>query len=156
MPRRCGANPVTSTPSNRTLPALARMHPVMNPRVVVLPQPDGPTSATSSPWPTVRLSPCTAATWPYSTVRPSMSNLTVGSHSRRRTPSNSTSNRAAEPADADQAPLQDREDGQHWHERDQAAGRQQRPVDAVADLLDVPLERHGVRLGRVLRDQDQR
>src|SRR5882672_6127225 len=147
MPRFCGDIPVTSTPSKRTLPLLPRMKPVMKPSVVVLPQPDGPTSATSSPWPTVRWRSCTAASWPYSTVRPSMSSFMGDS---------SASDRSAQPADADEAALQEREDRQHRHERDEAAGRQERPVDAVADLLDVALERHGVRLGGVLGDQDER
>src|SRR5437868_4074412 len=98
------------------------MKPVMNPRVVVFPQPDGPTRATSSPWPTVRFSPRTAATGPYSTVRPSMSSFTGDS---------SASDGPAKPAHADQTPLEDREDRQHWHEGNQTPGREQRPVDAV-------------------------
>src|SRR6185437_6849032 len=156
MPRRWGARPVTSTPSNRTRPALARMKPVMNPSVVVLPQPDGPTRATSSPWPTVRFSPCTAATWPYSTVSPSMSSFMADSRWDRCASPTSSPDRPAQAADADEPALQDREDGKHRDQRNEAPGRQQRPVDSVADLLDIALEGDGVGLGVGLRDEGQR
>src|SRR5689334_4405098 len=132
------------------------MKPVMKPRVVVLPQPDGPTSATSSPWPTVRFKPWTAATWPYSTVRPSMSSFMDDSPTNRGGPPCSSPDRPAEPADPNETLLQQRECAQDRHERDQAAGRQERPVDPVTDLLDVPLESDGVWLRAVLGDQDQR
>jgi len=49
MPRRCGGRPSTSRPSTTSLPSSGRMKPAISRSVVVLPQPEGPSSVSSSP-----------------------------------------------------------------------------------------------------------
>ncbi len=46
---RPGAARSTGAPSTRTVPAVWRRKPAMTRKSVVLPQPDGPSSATTSP-----------------------------------------------------------------------------------------------------------
>ena len=55
MLRRLASRPVTSSSPMRTRPASGRSKPAIIRSVVVLPQPDGPSSVTSSPGATVRL-----------------------------------------------------------------------------------------------------
>src|SRR6516165_159464 len=52
--------PVTSEPSSRTFPAVGCSKPAISRRVVVLPQPDGPSSEKNSPLATVRSTLSTA------------------------------------------------------------------------------------------------
>src|SRR5882724_4394356 len=76
MRRRSGGITLPGADSTRSptriSPASGAMKPATSRRVVVLPQPEGPRSATSSPGRTVRSSPDTAATSPKRLVRPVM------------------------------------------------------------------------------------
>ena len=54
MSRFSGAVCVRSTPSNRIWPSAGNSNPAMQRSVVVLPQPEGPSSDTNSPFATVR------------------------------------------------------------------------------------------------------
>ena len=47
--RLCGGTRVTSRPLRTTRPSVGRMNPAMIRSSVVLPQPEGPSSVTSSP-----------------------------------------------------------------------------------------------------------
>ena len=47
--RRCGGTRVTSRPSNQTLPALGVSSPAISRNNVLLPEPDGPSTTSSSP-----------------------------------------------------------------------------------------------------------
>src|SRR3954470_5532012 len=71
--RFSGGRPAMSTPSKAMRPASASAKPAMQRRVVVLPQPDGPSSDSSSASPISRLRPPTAlAPVPYRFVSPSI------------------------------------------------------------------------------------
>ena len=65
----------TVRPSIRTDPLAARTRPEMVRNRVVLPAPFGPTTATASPEPTSRLTPCSASTAPYLATRDSTSSI---------------------------------------------------------------------------------
>ena len=55
---------VTSRPAIRMRPSLGSSRPAIMRKVVVLPQPEGPSSVTSVPVSTVKLTPATAVAWP--------------------------------------------------------------------------------------------
>ena len=59
-----GRGPVTGWPSTSTRPPLGARNPAMTRRSVDLPQPEGPTMATSSPRPTARSMSRSASTGP--------------------------------------------------------------------------------------------
>jgi hypothetical protein len=61
MRRRCGGIAVTSVPATSTRPESGRSSPATIRNVVVLPQPDGPSSATRLPRSTDRSIPSTTA-----------------------------------------------------------------------------------------------
>ncbi len=63
-----GSGPVTARPSTSTRPRLGGRSPAMTRRSVDLPQPDGPTMATSSPRPTARSMSRSASTVPDAVV----------------------------------------------------------------------------------------
>ncbi len=60
--QRCGDE--ISVPSTQMLPPLSSMKPAIMRKVVVLPQPDGPSKVTSSPRSSCRLTSLTTATLP--------------------------------------------------------------------------------------------
>src|SRR5258708_8284594 len=68
--RRRGGWRVTSTPSISTAPRLGRVKPAIMRKVVVLPQPDGPSSTTNSPGATSMLTSSTAASAPNALLTP--------------------------------------------------------------------------------------
>jgi hypothetical protein len=62
--RSCAARRVTSTPPMWIVPSLTASSPATMRNVVVLPQPEGPSSVTSSPGWIVKLIASTAVTLP--------------------------------------------------------------------------------------------
>jgi hypothetical protein len=72
-PRSRGSRSLTTRPSMRISPALGSMKPAIMRKVVVLPQPDGPTSTTNSPSSMVRPRLRTATTLPNALLRPTSS-----------------------------------------------------------------------------------
>src|SRR5579859_541009 len=64
MGRLLAARPVMSSPSSRTVPALGVSKPAIMRRIVVLPQPLGPSKVRNSPRSTLRLICSTAALRP--------------------------------------------------------------------------------------------
>src|SRR5271166_335426 len=64
MSRSFGATEFTSVPSMRISPSLTVSSPAIMARSVDLPQPDGPTSATNSPWRASRSMPLRTSTGP--------------------------------------------------------------------------------------------
>src|SRR4051812_11178339 len=64
-PRRLGFTLRRSSPSSRIAPALGSTKPAIICSVVVLPQPEGPSSETNSPFSTPSDSPSTATWSPY-------------------------------------------------------------------------------------------
>ena len=62
MSRSRGETSLTTRSPSRTVPDVMVSRPATMRSAVVLPQPDGPTSATNSPSSTSRLSPLTAVT----------------------------------------------------------------------------------------------
>src|SRR5580692_6252778 len=60
MKPTCGLGPSTDSPPSDTMPSLGRSRPATRLRMVLLPQPDGPTIATNSPSRTEKLSRSTA------------------------------------------------------------------------------------------------
>src|SRR6266850_6964482 len=83
MRRRSGGITVPGDESTRSptriSPASGAMKPATSRSVVVLPQPEGPSRATSSPGCTVSSRPATAATSPKRLVRPVMTTPGMGS-----------------------------------------------------------------------------
>src|SRR5215218_8768527 len=71
-----------SAPATRTLPPLGSSRPAIVRTAVVLPQPFGPISATTSPASTRRSSPSRATSRPYSRRRPSTSSTAAGGSGR--------------------------------------------------------------------------
>src|SRR5438094_7404056 len=71
MSRSLGSTPLTIRPSIETVPALIVSSPATMRRRVDLPQPDGPTTTTSSPSATAQLTPCTTSRVPYDLRTPS-------------------------------------------------------------------------------------
>ena len=69
MSRRWAGTPVTSLPPTSTWPRSTVSRPPSTRSAVVLPQPDGPSSDTSSPGSTCRSSPSSAGTPPYARWR---------------------------------------------------------------------------------------
>src|SRR5215472_17187316 len=65
MSRSFGSTSFTSRPPMKMLPAVRSTRPAIRFRVVVFPQPDGPTRATNSPSATVRDTWSTAWNEPY-------------------------------------------------------------------------------------------
>ena len=65
MLRAFASTSVTLRSPIQISPALGSWKPAIMRKVVVLPQPDGPSSVSSSPGATSRLTSCTAATSPF-------------------------------------------------------------------------------------------
>ena len=74
--RRCGGTPVMSCPSIRMRPLSGLSKPASRRSRVVLPQPEPPSRANSSPRAISRSTPATASTAPKRLVTPSI--LTIG------------------------------------------------------------------------------
>src|SRR6266436_10052762 len=72
MSRLLAGRRVMSRPPTVICPLSASSSPASSRRVVVFPQPDGPSRATSSPGRSVRSSPSRAVTGPYRRVSPSI------------------------------------------------------------------------------------
>src|SRR5689334_98728 len=72
-PRRAGLIASRSSPSSRTAPEVGSTKPAIICKVVVLPQPDGPSSETNSPFSTLSDKPSTAFRPPKILVRLSSS-----------------------------------------------------------------------------------
>src|SRR5690349_7145029 len=70
-PRRLGATPERSRPRSRIAPEVGSTQPPIICRVVVSPQPEGPSRETNSPCRTESETPSTAVTGPKRRVRPS-------------------------------------------------------------------------------------
>src|SRR5258707_4706079 len=77
MSRLLAGSRVMSAPATVIWPASASSSPASSRSVVVLPQPDGPSKATSSPACTVRSSPSRATTRPYLRLSPSIRTSTA-------------------------------------------------------------------------------
>src|SRR5258707_11594869 len=77
MSRLLAGSRVMSAPATVIWPASASSSPASSRSVVVLPQPDGPSKATSSPACTVRSSPSRATTGPYLRLSPSIRTSTA-------------------------------------------------------------------------------
>src|SRR6185436_17127416 len=71
MSRSFGSTPLTIRPSIATVPALTPSSPATMRNRVDLPQPDGPTTTTSSPSATAQLTPCTTSRGPKDLRTPS-------------------------------------------------------------------------------------
>src|SRR5215470_6800778 len=67
-----GGSNVTRAPSIHTSPSVGTAKPAMHASVVVLPDPDGPSSVRNSPGRAVRVTPSTARVAPKVLTRPSM------------------------------------------------------------------------------------
>src|SRR5690606_3783728 len=80
MSRSPGATSFTTRPPMRSVPALISSSPATMRNSVVLPQPDGPTSTSSSPSATSKLAPATA-TWPFGYCLRSLSSCTCATRS---------------------------------------------------------------------------
>jgi len=77
--RSYGGASVTSTPPIETVPAVGRSKPAIVRRVVVFPQPEGPTSVTNSPRSISRSTSSTASTPPgYRFVMPDSAMSLIG------------------------------------------------------------------------------
>ena len=72
MSRSRARRKVTSSPSSRMRPEVGSSSPAIMRKVVVLPQPDGPSSTKNSPFPTVRFERFTAVKSPNALCRSSM------------------------------------------------------------------------------------
>src|ERR1700761_8555470 len=77
MSRLCGGMYVTSRPPNEIVPEVGRMKPPRMPSSVVLPEPDGPSSETNSPAPTLRETSSRARTAPYALLADLISTLSA-------------------------------------------------------------------------------
>src|SRR5438034_8075275 len=73
-----------SRPPRRIPPAVGTMNPAIMRNVVVLPQPDGPSSTTSSPCAISRSTPATARTSPYVLVSAVSCRRAIGSKHARQ------------------------------------------------------------------------
>src|SRR5262249_4738498 len=80
---RCTGSPISSWPSNRAEPRVARSTPEIRLNTVVLPAPFGPTRLTISPSSTSIDSSSTATRPPKATVRPRTSRIARRSPNRR-------------------------------------------------------------------------
>ena len=76
-PRLAGLTARRSRPSSRIAPEVGSTKPAIICSVVVLPQPDGPSSETNSPFSTPSDSPSTAVCWPNCLVRFSSSRKAI-------------------------------------------------------------------------------
>src|SRR3954447_11449743 len=70
MLRRSGGTPVIDRPATRISPDVGSSKPAIILRIVLLPQPDGPSSEKNSPRSTTRSTPLTALTVPNSLRTP--------------------------------------------------------------------------------------
>src|SRR5690606_17678279 len=82
MSRSPGATSFTTRPPMRSVPALISSSPATMRNRVVLPQPDGPTSTSSSPSATSKLAP-TTPTWPFGYCLRRLSSCTCATRSSR-------------------------------------------------------------------------
>src|SRR5262245_22885146 len=89
--------PVTGLPRSRTSPAVGVSRPPTIRITVVLPQPDGPTSTTNSPWPMPRSRGSTTGTTPWA---PCANDLVSPRNSMKAVPGSA---KIAEPASVEQA-----------------------------------------------------
>src|SRR5438270_2618697 len=77
MSRLCGGIQVTSRPPKWIEPDEGRMKPPRIPSSVVLPEPEGPSSETNSPAPTLRDTSSRARTAPYALLADLISTLSA-------------------------------------------------------------------------------
>src|SRR5690348_12288607 len=82
--RRCGGTPVMSCPSISMRPASGVSKPASRRNRVVLPHPEPPSRANSSPRAISRSTPATASTWPNRLTNPAI--LTIGPATEIRSP----------------------------------------------------------------------
>src|SRR3712207_6689201 len=92
-PRRCVGSPVTSAPSNPTRPLRGRSSPATARSRVDLPQPEGPSTASTSPSGNRNETSSTALTPSNATVRPSTSSTSERSHGAYAKPLHSRDHR---------------------------------------------------------------
>src|SRR6266567_8503931 len=142
MSRSIGASSFTTVSSIRTRPEVMLSSPATMRKVVVLPQPEGPTSTTNSLSWISRLTSMTAWTSSYFLLRPRMTTLAICSSLYR-------------PGDAGDV-MFDKE-GIDESDRDrpqQRTGHQLAPVEHVAPhQLGGDADRHGLLLGRGQKNQ---
>src|SRR5258705_39155 len=142
-PRWWAGRSVTSWPSIRTRPAVGSTKPAIRLRVVVLPQPDGPSSESSSPSYTTRSRPATARTPSYSRLQPASS--TTGRAIRSVSPV------VEEHAAQVQEPVGEPDDQEGAHDEE---GRQR--GDGRIGVVDHVAEHgHGEDLGQAGRDEER-
>src|SRR5215831_19345112 len=108
-----------SFPPSRISPAVGSTKPAIMRSVVVLPQPEGPSSTTSSPCRMSRSTSATACTSPYVLVRPLSCSRAIAS---------SEHSRELDVTVGEQHPGSDERDLQHRHRRD-------RRIDAPLQIL---------------------
>src|SRR5579864_6699589 len=146
MSRWRGGVLVTTRSLILTVPAVMSSSPATIRNVVVLPHPDGPTSATNSPSSTSRLMLFTATTPPANSFR---------TDSRTMLPISRFPLSSCGPAEhPTNVSIQEQRDDRRWHQRDHATRGQQRIVGRV--LADELGDQDGDRLGRRARPEEQR
>src|SRR5258705_6506049 len=141
MRRRSGGTTTAAEESTRSPTRISPPSGVRKPatrrRVVVLPQPEGPSRATSSPGCTVRSRPATAATSPKRLVRPVMTTPGMGSARSAR------GSRAHDVAT--EQGLHERHDGEGHHEHEDAEDRDGAELAFFLQIEDH--HRHDLRIG---------
>src|SRR5215467_2938255 len=81
-PRLAGGTPRIGLPSISTWPPLIGSNPQIRRNKVDLPQPDGPTKTTNSPWAMSRLTSCSTSTGPKRLLTPRSSTCDIGASFR--------------------------------------------------------------------------
>src|SRR5215217_2818418 len=119
-------------------PAVMSIRPAMRFRVVVLPQPDGPTRATNSPSSTSSETRSTATTSPYVLVTSRSVTPAIAV-----TPSSLMLDRTLGKG-AHEVPLQHKEEHDHRHTHDERGRHESRPVGGIfrEELLETNRHRH--------------
>src|SRR5271165_332219 len=136
MSRSFGSRSFTSRSPMKISPPVSSISPAIRLSVVVLPQPDGPTSATNSPWSIASERLSTARNGPY--VFTTLSSLTCA----MKTPiARLLSLHRSLGEGTDEVSLQDQEQHHHGHAHDEGGSHQSRPVCRI--FREEPLEAHG-------------
>src|SRR5512144_1703944 len=134
MRRRSGGTTNAGEESTRSptriSPASGARKPATSRSVVVLPHPDGPSRATSSPGRTDRSRPTTAPTWPKRLVRPVMAIPGIGS-------GRAAGLAAAHHVAAEQG-LHDDDGDEGHHEHEDAQHRDGRELAYLLEVQDPP------------------
>src|SRR5690242_1527452 len=137
MSRSIGGRSLTTVPPISTWPEVIDSRPATMRRVVVLPQPDGPTSTTNSLSRISRLTSLTACTSSKVLLRLRIRTCAIAS----------SLDRAGEPGDV---VLDEEGVDERYRNRAEQGARHERPPeeDIAADELGGDADRHGLLLGR--------